>query len=120
MTTRATSWTGSESQRREQGGCAKAPRGMNSDLGSQTFVIHEGTAVEYMAGGDTSWSPYVTKKRIEFKGRVVDGQHALILYRGWKLRAPLASIDVISPKGNKLTNTERRRLWMKGQAIPRP
>jgi hypothetical protein len=103
MATQATSWTGSERQRREQGGCAKAPRGMNADLTADVYRVAPGTVVGYKMSGDEEWIPYITKKQLAVRGlEDQDERYLYLKFQGYRIRVLRTSTTILSPSGKVL------------------
>lgn len=91
MTTRATSWSGSETQRREQGGCTPAPK---TDFGT-IYRIPSGTSVAYKMGGDDDWAPHITRIPLEFNEREdADSVYFYFRHCGYRIRVPQVSVTI--------------------------
>lgn len=91
MSTRATSWAGTETQRREQGGCSRAPQ---TDFGT-LYQIARGTAVGYKMAGDEDWTPHTTRIPLEFNEREdADDDHLYFRYRGYRIRVRRGSVKI--------------------------
>lgn len=106
------SWTGSEYQRKEQGGVARKIPGLNSDLGNTTYAIPVGTHIEYRLADETTWKQYVTSKPIEVSSRKVESGYAECVFQGWHIKVPEVSMRTIDK--NKQSKYDRRRQWMRG------
>jgi hypothetical protein len=78
------SWTGSERQRREQGGCRPPKHAPNT---TPRYLVRAGTRVEVRRADRNNWSEYVTQQDASFERHLrYDNRHYYFREGAYELR----------------------------------